>query len=269
MDEEKLNMCIEKLYTYRPAYYTIGSIRQFITGQSSLVKKHFKDKMDETKIIEEVNTNYGTICVKSQIPNYSTSTNSIIYEALENTEHDLDDLQQKHDEDMPTESNSKLVVSTTAIKNNEDVISKVSKYLDELNKLVDNCVVYDTESMNDKTINVIKQIAARKFLAKELYCDYRKYLIYYNRMKEQFIKMSTLGDFARNYCYKGVHLGWNSDFNNILFSQYVDNYLISLDESQNSNKYGQYKLECRRLMSKYKKFTILVTLDDFDYTKDT
>jgi hypothetical protein len=266
-NKNNIDFHIDKLYEYSASYQMICRMRSFIGAPNSAVKKHFKEDLCEFKIIKDINTNYGRINITTTRPVASHSGN-IIYEALVNLEHDPSDLELNYDSDISPEFKYNLIINVTEIKNDTNVLNELNNYLEQLNKLVTNCEVEDS-SLDEKTLNIIKQISSRKKLAKELMKKGKAYLVNYNRMRDLFKQCSTEGNFVRTYNHRGAYLTWDEDLTSLSFSNYVIQiWLPNYDETNNTNEKEKFAIECRKIYIKQNKFTIKVTLDNYDYLAD-
>lgn len=267
----KIDEYIENLYKYSAAHQMKCKMRQFITGHNSPTKKYFKGDLNKFQIIKEVDTKYGTICISTNQP-VTASSISLINEALKNMGHDPEDLILEKSKDIsPENTESNLIINTTAIKNDKDVLCKLNEFVERLDQLAKDCEIYNKDGSINDTIdsrtNIIKQIAARKKLATELMHDCKCYLTNYSLLRNKFIQLSTSGYFVRNYMYRDVYLGWDENLINIPHKAYVLKYLRNYDEYHHANEFEKFNLECRRICMELKIFTIRVTIDNYDYLR--
>ena len=258
MIDEEINQMIK----YLSAHIMCCKIRSFMTGQSCPVKKFFNNDMQKVQQMLEVETNYGTICLRSIISMNGVTVGKT-REALERINIDPDKI------NMELYSKHRVNVNIDALKYHPDVIAQLSEYNNNLQKYIDECEILGDEKFDEDKVQMIKNIAARKCLSKDLYSEKKQYILHYNKMKDIFNNATTNeSKFPRNYEYKGVFLGWDNNIFAISYPTLAKMYLQNYDLKNGDTKYEEFTIMLLTICGENIKCTLTVLLDDYDYCKD-
>jgi len=256
--QKKINEEVDFVIKYLPAHKMCCIIRQYLSGQNCPVKKFYQEYMNKTGIIFEVKTNYGTISGRTNISDIG-GTISITREALTRIGHDPDEI------NIDIYIKSYPNIDTKGIQINTEVIEKLTEYKTILQKYIDECEILDNNNLDEDTIIMIKNISARKYLLKNLFYEKKQYIRHYNKMKELFIKNSTIGNFPRNYEYNNILFGWDNNLSSIPFPILVKLYLEAYDIKNLTTACEEFKIEILNISMENPKYTIQLLLDDYDY----
>ena len=256
MLDKQIDVMIENYASYS----MVGSLRQQLTGQSCLPKKHFEEQMINKKILIYVKTNYGTILLKSN--EHVSENNTNIREALDHLNIEESDIIKEE----RIKHRFTIQVDTSALRVSESVVKEKDELIKELQTLIDEFEIYE----DDDEKNMVTYITPRKYFMKKIWEESRLYLAAYNKCKDIFKRASSdddgcVGTFPRLYEYKGVILNWEDITEKSSLKDMVHSYMEDFDKRHNGTRQLQYKQELEKISIKNNTRKLVYTLDGYDY----
>jgi len=264
--KKKLDSYVDKMYEYKPAHSYHAQIRLRLSGVNCGIKSFFETQLESNEYGSELlraQTNYGTVTVLKN-RNMNCSNGSMVKKALEEMSIDSDNLItskkfiKKHI----------IIANTDEIKSSTEFIEKTEYYNKRFEQHKEECQIFEDEEMeqmSDEIERILKLISATKNFMGELQYDAKQYNNYYNMLKDDFKKESTIGTFPRNYEYKGITLNWNRiDISSNLYI-HVKNYFLDEDFKNQTNLMGTFENQMNKLRKAQNKYKMKMFIDDEDY----
>jgi hypothetical protein len=265
--KKKLDSYVDKMYEYKPAHSYHASIRLRLSGANSGIKSFFETHLetnDNGAIIFEVPTNYGTITLQKN-RNMNCSNACMVKESLELMCIDVD----KFTTSKKFMTKSKIVANADEIKLSTEFIEKTGDYNTRFEQYKNECVIFEHEEsdpMSDEMKRIVNLISSTKNFMGELQNDARQYNIYYNKLKDDFKKESTIGTFPRNYEYRGITLNWNRvDISHGSMYSITKNYFSDEDFKNQTNLMGEFENQMNKLRKAQNKYKMNIFIDDEEY----
>ena len=247
---------VDKLYTLLPSYRQIASLRQALSGQSSFPRKHLDTiKGSSESDLLSAKTNYGSVCMSQVFTSCPTSL-SMEY-ALEQMGIDEDDIEDCW------ETKHKLCVETGQMK--MDVLDEMEPFNKQLQDLIDNFKLFESEKYTEEERNLIRWVACRQYQKQILQKKAAQYIKTFNKLKELFANHSTTGNFPRRWRYRGVSMGWDKCGSGMGFAQRARWYLMGKDTKEGATLYQTFQNNLIKYNKTIEKYTYRYCIDGFDY----
>lgn len=263
-DEEttrQLHQLIDELCQYRAASSYKAHLRSTITGVRTNIKAHVSERLTELNQMALASTTYGdvNIMVVDKVA-HNTEYYDKVLEELNLIEEFKSSLSTGN---SLGKFKCKLVVKTTSLNSEPEVMEKSLELVRELEARFAKCEIIETDSIVDEQYH--KFIAPRLAMAKEIQNDAMIYNQIYNKIKVLFESVSTGGNYPRVFSYKGFVMYWEDIYTSSNYADKVRAFIAAKDFRDGLDLKKRYKVAHEKLCKQDNLITHRYLLDQEDY----
>jgi hypothetical protein len=255
---------IDKIFNLMPYIQIITNIIQELKGKSSACKKFLKDKLDEGQKIFNVETNYGTVSINSNIAICTSVT--VVNQAIEEMKIPLNIMQEQL---RKVKLNNRIIFDSNAAKFCEDNLPLRQELGEQMIQIQKECEVFCEEGeYTNEELYYIKLIASRQEFVRSIWDKKREFTTTMTSLRAITRDAIFNGNFPLNYWYREYNICVQGSETGVRPEQIVYDYLQYIDKTEGTNKYEQYKIITHRINIKNKKYRLEYHLNDMDYIQD-